>query len=181
MLRRLRESDAMDVNLATKASYQELKDWVDWAKPDKPFEETWQYIAEQMLLWRSGQSYAFGAFSPDTGEFILAIDIVRKSTRTSFEIGYWCHSQFTGKGFMQEAVQAVTDIAFDELGAEHIRVRCAEDNIASDTVIQKCGFKYVGLFEKCSANSSGELEDRKVYQHTKTSWEKFKAEQNNAT
>ena len=34
-----------------------------------------------------------------------------------FEIGYWCRTRFTGRGYITEAVLGITAFAFDTLGA----------------------------------------------------------------
>jgi hypothetical protein len=38
----------------------------------------------------------------------------------TFEIGYWCRTGFTGRGYITEAVLGITAFAFDTLGARRV-------------------------------------------------------------
>ncbi len=40
----------------------------------------------------------------------------------SFEIGYWAHSAYTGRGYITEAVIGLRDFAFDILHAHRLQI-----------------------------------------------------------
>jgi RimJ/RimL family protein N-acetyltransferase len=50
---------------------------------------------------------------------------------------YW------GCGLGSEASQAFVDLAFTQLGLESVEADAEEGNVASEHILQKCGFKYV--------------------------------------
>jgi ribosomal-protein-serine acetyltransferase len=63
----------------------------------------------------------------------------------SCDLGYWLHPTQQGNGLMTEAAQCVLGFAFQEMHAHRIRCAAAEDNIASQNVIARLGFKHEGI------------------------------------
>lgn len=64
-------------------------------------------------------------------------DIDEASCEISYMIG---EESCRGKGYAKEAVQALSDVAFKELGVEHIDARILSHNKASMHVVLKSGF-----------------------------------------
>ncbi len=56
------------------------------------------------------------------------------------EIGYGTYDQFQGKGYMTEAISAITDWALSQKGVKVVVAGTNVDNIASQRVLEKCGF-----------------------------------------
>ena len=61
------------------------------------------------------------------------------------EIGYWLGSAFWGQGFATEAVRALIDHAFGELGHDVLVAGARVSNPASRRVLEKCGFQWTGV------------------------------------
>lgn len=57
------------------------------------------------------------------------------------ELGYWLAEPFWGKGLMTEAVRALIERAFGELGYERLWCGYYEGNERSRRVMVKCGFR----------------------------------------
>ncbi len=60
------------------------------------------------------------------------------------ELSYCLHPSKWGKGYVTEAVKAVTEFAFDGLGVHRIEAGCSTENIASQRVLEKVGFVQEG-------------------------------------
>jgi [ribosomal protein S5]-alanine N-acetyltransferase len=58
----------------------------------------------------------------------------------SAELGYWLASRHWGRGIMTEAVLAVSNYGFQELGISRITAAIFLGNAASARVLEKCGF-----------------------------------------
>lgn len=71
-------------------------------------------------------------------------DVYRKSA----EIGYFLGEPYWNKGIMTKAVKLVTDYGFKNLDIVRIHTGIFEYNRASQRVLEKCGFKKEGVFEK---------------------------------
>lgn len=56
------------------------------------------------------------------------------------EIGYGTYDQFQGKGYMTEAIAAITDWALSQKGVRVVVAGTLANNVASQRVLEKCGF-----------------------------------------
>ena len=80
-----------------------------------------------------------------------------------FEIGYWRRAGHQGRGIITEAVLALTQMAFDQLGARRVEIRMDDANTASRRVAERAGFSFEGVLRQDSATPQGELRDSRVY------------------
>ncbi len=60
-------------------------------------------------------------------------------------IGYWIDEKSSGKGLVTKAEERLTQFAFKEWKLNRIEIRCSPDNIASQMIPKKLGFKEVFL------------------------------------
>jgi len=75
---------------------------------------------------------------------ILQQDVYRKSAET----GYWIGEPFWGKGIATSALGLITEYGFKELKLNRIFASVFEGNTASCRVLEKCGYKLEGTFQK---------------------------------
>jgi RimJ/RimL family protein N-acetyltransferase len=61
------------------------------------------------------------------------------------EVGYWLGVPYWGRGFATEAVRALIDHAFGDLGHETLISGARVNNPASRRVLEKCGFQWTGV------------------------------------
>src|SRR4051794_25696413 len=61
------------------------------------------------------------------------------------ELGYWLGVPFWGQGFATEAVRAVIDYTFTDLGHDAIQAGARVTNPQSRRVLEKCGFQWTGV------------------------------------
>jgi len=77
-------------------------------------------------------------------------------------LGYFTHKKFWNKGYVTEALNEIIRFAFEDEGVYKISTGCLVENIASERVMQKCGFiKDAGYSEL--ENHEGELKSRVKY------------------
>ncbi|HSJ52016.1 MAG TPA: GNAT family N-acetyltransferase [Actinomycetota bacterium] len=63
------------------------------------------------------------------------------------KVGYTMAPHVQGRGYATEAVRALTDYAFDRLGAGVVRAYASADNVASVRVAEKVGLRLVERIE----------------------------------
>lgn len=80
----------------------------------------------------------------------------------SANIGYWLGEPYWGRGIMTEAVRAVSNHAFSQLGFARVEAMVYEWNPASMRVLEKCGFVREGVMRK-SIFKDGQLIDSVMY------------------
>jgi RimJ/RimL family protein N-acetyltransferase len=61
------------------------------------------------------------------------------------ELGYWIGVPFWSRGYATEAVRAVIDYGFGELGHEALQAGARVSNPASRRVLEKCGFQWTSV------------------------------------
>ncbi len=71
------------------------------------------------------------------------------------EIGYCIGRRWWHQGVMTEALGAVIDFLFDQVGVERIKARHDVKNPHSGDVMRKCGMKFEEIREKSDRNNQG--------------------------
>lgn len=76
------------------------------------------------------------------------------------ELGYWLGVDYWGQGYATEALHAVIDYAFTDLGHESLQAGARVTNPASRRVLEKCGFQWtgVGLYRIRAIKSSAPID-----------------------
>ena len=104
-------------------------------------------------------------------EPIGSISVVRQNDRVEeAEIGYCIGSQWWHKGIMTEALAAVIEYLFTEVGMNRVAARHDPNNPHSGGVMRKCGMKYEGTHRASDRNNQG-ICDAAQYAMTRSDWE----------
>jgi RimJ/RimL family protein N-acetyltransferase len=137
--------DGRRVRTAVLASQKELKPWMPWAV-DVPDEEAYEIrVREGQLNYLGRKDFWQLLFLKGTDTLIGSCGLHRANWDIpSFEIGYWAHTDFAGKGYISEAVNGICHFAFTHLRAERLFIRCDSENKRSVSVARRCGFSFEG-------------------------------------
>ena len=92
------------------------------------------------------------------------------NTIQSCEIRYSLGSKFWGKNIITEAVTAVLDFLFHEIGFNRITASYNEENIASGKVMKKVGMSYEGTCRDATLRKDGTFGNLKLYAILKNDW-----------
>lgn len=92
----------------------------------------------------------------------------------SVELGYCLGYDWWNKGLMSEAVCAVRDFFFAQVGVHRIEILHAPQNPASGRVAQKCGFVREGVLRESQKLPDGAFTDLVVYAMLRREWEALK-------
>lgn len=68
---------------------------------------------------------------------------LHKLTKKSGEIGYWLSGDYQHLGIMTQCVQLLINYSFTQLKLDHLILRTAQTNFASQNVAKRCNFEYV--------------------------------------
>lgn len=88
----------------------------------------------------------------------LQTDILRKNA----EIGYWIGEPYWGKGIASNAIKQIIEYGFQNMDIVRIFARIFGTNIASQKVVEKCGFILEGKYEK-TLYKNDEFLDELIY------------------
>lgn len=104
-------------------------------------EVTRSIIQSWVNQYQDPKTIRFGITLKDTGELVGGIDVVNYFDGVP-EVGYCLAKKCWNKGIMTEVFSAFRDYLFT-IGFKKITIRAEVENIGSNRVIQKCGFKFV--------------------------------------
>jgi RimJ/RimL family protein N-acetyltransferase len=105
--------------------------------------------ARKFITWADGRpdgEKIFGLCLKDTETFI-GICSYEIHALAEPEFGYWLGEPYWGKGYMSEAVKAVTAHAFTVTKHQSLYSGCRLQNLASRRVLEKAGFEHIGRYE----------------------------------
>ncbi len=137
------------------ASDEEVTKFLTW--PAHSSVEASRYILEQWLPMYSDEKYYQWAIVPkELGEPIGSISAVEvDDTAERVHIGYCIGRKWWHMGITSEALSAVIDFFFDEVGVGRVDSRHDPRNPNSGRVMKKCGMKYEGTLRQADRNNQG--------------------------
>jgi ribosomal-protein-serine acetyltransferase len=140
-LRRWRREDAAALLAAVMESQQHLRPWMPWA--DHYDEESAaEYLHDCEAQWASGNAFAYAIIVGD--QIVGSVGLHRRVGDGGLEIGYWVHSEWTGRGIATDAVAALTDAAFGLPGIDRVEIYHDAANVASGRIPAKLGYARLG-------------------------------------
>jgi RimJ/RimL family protein N-acetyltransferase len=130
-----------------------------------PDEEAAEKLVQDLASeWDSGSCFFIGAFEKMTGEFVAQIYVGPVNWRLpEFEIGYFVEVDHERHGYVTEAVKATLNILFTQLNAHRIRLECAESNLRSIRVAERCGMMREGKLRENKRNPDGTYSNSLIY------------------
>lgn len=152
---------------AVRASLPELKPWMPWATDQYSQAGAEESVRSAMAAFASKQDVRYHLFESGFGKLIGSTGLHRINWRVPrFEIGYWLASTATGNGYATEATRALARVAFQQLGAKRVELRCDDLNSASIAVIERCGFQLDGILANFTRGTDGSLRAERIYSLT---------------
>lgn len=138
------------------ASDDEVTKYLTW--PSHPNQKVSQSVIEDWINSYSNQSYYQWAIVPkdNKDEPIGSISVVHMVENASImHVGYCIGKAWWHKGITSEALKAVMDFLFDDVGAKRIEARHDPRNPNSGKVMKKCGMRYEGTLYHSDRNNQG--------------------------
>lgn len=161
--------DAEVVWKAIISSHDALKEWMPWAQSKQTLEQTTTNLRQAVADFITREDLRLHLFLKETGEFVGSSGLHRIDWNVrKFEIGYWIDSKFEGKGLMTEAVERITQFAFEELRANRVEIRCDSENVRSRSVAARLSYTLEGTLHHDSLSANGKnLRDTCIYAKTR--------------
>lgn len=153
------------------ASDPEVTKYLTWPAYEKPDDSIFK-------LWIDGYEhddfYQWMIELKEISQPIGSISVVNHNDQTaSAEIGYCIGKRWWHQGITTEALHAVIDYLFAEVGMNRITARHDTNNPHSGGVMKKCGMEYEGTFRAGGWNNQG-IVDEAHYSIFQKDWEREK-------
>lgn len=159
--------DGEVVHEAMLESKAELKEWMPWAQTCPSKEETEANVRKAHAQFLERTDLRFHLYEKNTKTFIGSSGLHRIDwDARKFEIGYWCRTSMTGKGYITESVRGIAVFAFQILRANRIEINCDELNLRSRKVAENLDFQLEGILRNYALDVNGNLKNVCVYAMT---------------
>lgn len=165
IIRRYTLSDAPALFGAVNRSRTSLLEFMPWARSSHMIiEDTEEWIARERARWLAQDTeLGFGMFRRD-GAYVGGIGVHAIDwTVPRFELGYWLDDPSVGRGYMQEAVRAMTRACFDRCRASRVEIRCDSRNTRSARVASACGYRLDGTLRAHARGTDGSICDTMIW------------------
>jgi RimJ/RimL family protein N-acetyltransferase len=164
--------DSPEYLVAVEESLRELQPWCAWAQYLPSRDSSEEYVRECCANWILKTNNNIGLtlwmFDKDTNKFIGIVvlwNIVWDVPK--YEIGYWVRSSYSGKGYVTEAVNAVTRYLFLQMNARRLEIKTEPKNVKSYKVAERLGYQLEAVLKNYSlATCDGTLSDCYFYSRT---------------
>jgi len=151
------------------------KNAIKWPYPDDGAEKFLRNIA--LPAMEKGNDWFWGITRREQPDEVIGVIHLRRDT-ASGNRGLWIAREHQGAGYMKEALEAVNDYAFAELGFDKLVIKNAADNEASRQLKIKSGAEL--LETRAASHYLGGSTTQEIWQLTAEKWNAFKALRNAA-
>ena len=145
-----------------------LYKWMPWVTHNHSLDDTRNFLKFSMQNFAENKTRDFLIFSEKAIVGTISfnsLDFVNKST----EIGYWLDNDSTGKGIISKCCFEMLKLGFDDLKLNRIVIRCGIDNIKSQGIPERLGFKKEGILREAQWLHD-KFVDLVVYSLLKSEW-----------
>ena len=161
ILRAPRFGDGTTIYEAVLESIGQLRQWpasLPWAVAEPSVAASETFCREAIAGFAKRTSLPYLVFERETGSFVASTSLHDINWHVPrFELGFWCRTGKQRRGYMKEALLALLEYAFSELGARRVDAITDEQNLASKRLCQSIGMHVEGVHENAAITPSGEL------------------------
>ncbi len=162
ILRKFKKNDYVDM-FNNWASREEVAKYMPWKA-----HENMNITKELVLGWiddyKKSDTYNWVIELKDNHKIIGNISVPKKNDAIfCCEIGYCLSSDYWGKGYMPEAMDAVMNFLFMKVNYNRIECYHKVENINSGRVMEKAGMKCEGLLRDRGLKNDGSVCDSKIW------------------
>lgn len=153
ILRKAQVADA-DAMFRNWANDSEVTKYLTWP-PHGNIEVTEKVLASWVESYQQDDYYQWMIVLKEIGEPIGSIMASTVGRAQSAHIGYCIGKAWWHQGIMSEALKAVMDFLFDEVGFHRVEAMHDSNNPHSGGVMKKCGMQYEGTLRQADRNNQG--------------------------
>lgn len=149
VLRRWRVTDAEELSGVVVDALDHLRPWMPWAD-GYDLDAAVTFLTNAERDWEADVTYDYSVRTEN--RIVGSCGLLRRIGPGGLDIGYWLHQDYTGRGLMTRAVQAVVDQAFGMPDIDRVEIHHDPANTASAGIPRRLGFTEAGLDEDGSGN-----------------------------
>lgn len=163
ILREIRERDCHDMFEYAQLSY--VGPNAGW-EPHRTLSHTKEVIRMFNNKPRYGQLGVFAIILKSNLKMIGTVELHTYTPHFKAELGYTINPEYWGNGYATEASRKILEWGFTELGLKRIECSSFPDNLRSQRVCEKLGFKFECIRKKGYYSYDGIIYDLVCYSMT---------------
>ena len=164
LLKSARPGDGAALREAIGSSLPELYPWLSFSARLSEVSTLEQVSREAAEMFEEREFFVWRIWEPEGRTMVGSIDLHSFDWDVPCgEIGYWLRTSHTGRGLAREAVGAVLELAWEELGLLRVEARCDTRNERSWRLVERLGFTFEGVARDDDRDAAGELCSTRVY------------------
>jgi RimJ/RimL family protein N-acetyltransferase len=142
VLSRTRESDADELAHAVDTSLDHLRPWMPWATKESADVQAQRGRCRELEAhWEDGSEYVYVLRPEQSEQVIGCFGLHGRIGQGAFEIGYWVHVDFTGRGYATACATAMTRAGLALPGVVRVEIHTDEANTISAAVPRRLGYR----------------------------------------
>ena len=146
IIRRIKRSDASDMQSAVLESVGHISPWLDWCTPSYRLSDAVNWTEEAAIKWQDGSDYRFVIADAESNLILGSVAIRTVCARKGVgDLGYWLRKRALGPGYCTQAAELAIEFAFKKLGFKRIEMRILPENEPSNAVALRLGASFDGL------------------------------------
>ena len=158
----LREWGTGDVDALTAACQDpEIARWIPFVPRPYTRDDAEEYVAG--CLGSGPERLPFAIVDDETGALLGSIDLRLNEHRYRGHVGYWVAAQARGRGVCTSALRALTRHALEELQLKRMELITDPDNVASQRVAEKVGYRREGVLRAHLVHPDGRVRDSVMF------------------
>ena len=136
------------------ANNPEVTKFLTWPIHES-IEVTRNLLANWVESYQKDDYYQWMIVLKETGEPIGSLLVSTLGRAESAHVGYCIGKKWWHRGIMTEALRAVINFLFDQVGYHRVESLHDPNNPHSGDVMKKCGMKYEGTLREADRNNQG--------------------------
>ncbi|MDY3225061.1 MAG: GNAT family N-acetyltransferase [Candidatus Faecousia sp.] len=154
LLRRFTPEDAPAM-YRNWASDPEVTKYLTWPTHERVADSI-LVLTDWVQQYESDRFYQWAIVLKEIGEPIGSIGVVEQNERAQLaQIGYCIGKRWWHQGMTSEAMKAVMDFLFDQVGVNRVESLHDPRNVYSGAVMRKCGMQFEGIHRQSDWNNQG--------------------------
>jgi ribosomal-protein-alanine N-acetyltransferase len=168
MLRAVTIDDSAALAEAYRKNRDHLAPW-DPERSEVFYTESGQEASTRQLLLDQEAGTALPLVLAEASRIVGRVNLtgIVRGAFQSANLGYWIDADQAGRGLMTAAVGVAVDLARDDLRLHRIQAGTLPHNVASQTVLKRCGFIEFGLAPEY-LRIAGRWQDHRLFQRILT-------------
>ncbi len=140
----LQTDDVDELFALTDANREHLRRWLPWLDQTRVPAATLRFIDFARVEAQAGTGLHCAIYEQNILIGVCGYNHIDAANRAA-KIGYWLAADAQGRGIMSRCVGALASYGFAKRGLHRQSIACAEENLASAAVAERCAFRLEGV------------------------------------